>query len=118
MDKLEPKFEQGIWLGVRPTTDEAIIWAISGIVRARTIKRHVIDDAWMSTTLLSVSTTSWTVGSSSRRHEITLEGDAEEKVIKVDESELPGDPRRFRTTKDDIERIGYSDGCVGCIAMR
>ena len=47
-----------------------------------------------------------------------MENDEEEKVINVDESELPGDPRRFRITKEDLERIGFSDGCVGCNAMR
>ena len=38
--------------------------------------------------------------------------------MKIDESELPGDPRRFRITKEDIERVGFSDACVGCNAMR
>ena len=32
------------------------------------------------------------------------------KIVKVEESELPGDPRRFRITQEDIERIGFSDG--------
>ena len=117
MEKLEPKFEQGIWLGVCPRTDEAIIGASTGIVRAGTVKRQAIEDAWSSTSLLSVSTTAWTVGKLSKRHEFTVEGIEEDKVIKVDESELPGYPRRFRMSKDDIERIGYSDGCVGCNAM-
>ena len=39
-------------------------------------------------------------------------------MIKVDESELPGGPRGFRITKDDIDRIGCSDGCVACSATR
>ena len=41
-----------------------------------------------------------------------------EKVINVDESEVPGDPRMFRINKGDIERVGYSDGCVSCNAKR
>ena len=48
MGKLEPKFEQGIWLGVCPRPDEAIIGFVSGIVRAGTVKRQAIDDAWSS----------------------------------------------------------------------
>ena len=47
-----------------------------------------------------------------------MENDEEEKIVNVDESELLGNPRRFRITKDDIERIGFSDGCVSCNAMR
>ena len=54
----------------------------------------------------------------SKRHELTVENDEKEMLVKVDESELPGDPSRFRITKEDLERIGFSDGCVGCMAMR
>ena len=118
MEKLEPKFEHGVWLGACPRTDEAVIGTSTGIVRAGTVKRQAVEDAWSSTSLLSVSITPRTAGKLSKRHELTVEGDEENKVIKVDESELPVDPKRFRITKDDIERIGYSEGCVGCNAIR
>ena len=36
-----------------------------------------------------------------------MENDEEEKIVKVDESEMPGDPRRFRITKEDIERVVF-----------
>ena len=36
-----------------------------------------------------------------------MENDEAEKLIKVDESELPGDPRRPRVTKEDIEKIVF-----------
>ena len=39
-------------------------------------------------------------------------------LIKVDDTEAIGDPRRCRITKQDIDNVGYSDGCVGCNAMR
>ena len=107
MEKLEPKFEQGIWLGVCPRTDEAIIGTSSGIVRTGTVNRHTIEDAWKSTSLLSVSNTPWTTGQQSKRHELTVEDAEAEKAIKVDESEMPSDTRRFRITKEDIERVGY-----------
>ena len=57
-----------------------------------------------------MSMTPCTSGRQSKRHELTVENDEEGQVIKVDESDLPGDPRRFRITKEDIERIGFSDG--------
>ena len=103
-----------MWLEVCPWTDEAIIGTSSGIVRAGTVKRQAIEDAWKSTILLS----SWTIGRQSKRHELTVEDDKAEKVIKVDEPEVPSDPRRFRIAKEDIERVGYSDGCIGCNAIR
>ena len=39
MEKSEPNFEQVVWLGECPRTDEAIIGASNGIVRAGTVKR-------------------------------------------------------------------------------
>jgi hypothetical protein len=51
MEKLEPKFEQGIWLGVCSRTGDAIIGTAGGIVRAGTVKRQAIEDAWKSTSL-------------------------------------------------------------------
>ena len=70
MEKLEPRFEHGIWPGVCPRTDEAVIGTSTGIVRARTVKRHAIEDAWKSTSLLSISTTPWTIGRQGKRHEL------------------------------------------------
>ena len=65
-----------------------------------------------------MSTTPWTIGKQSKRHELTLENNEEKKIVKVDDSEMPGDPKRFLITKEDIEQVGFSDGCVGCNAMR
>ena len=117
MEKLEPKFEQGIWLGVCSRTDEAIIGTAGGIVRAGTVKRQAIEDAWKSTSLLSVAITPWTMGRQNKRRELTVENDDAEKLIKVDDTEVAGNPRRFRITREDIEKVGFSDGCMGCNAM-
>ena len=43
---------------------------------------------------------------------------SKETLIKLDDTEVVGDPRRLRITKQDIEKVGYSDGCMGCNAMR
>ena len=67
-------------------------------VRAGTVKRQAIEDAWKATSVLFISTTLGTTGRQSKRHELTVENGDEENVMKVDESELPGDPRRFRIT--------------------
>ena len=78
MEKLEPHFGHGIWLGVCPRTDEAIIGTSTGIVRPGTVKRQRIEDAWKSTSLLFISTTPWTHVRQSKRHELSVEdGDVE-----------------------------------------
>ena len=76
-----------------PRTDKAIVGTPSGIVRAGTVKRQAIEDAWKSTSLLSISVSPWNVGLKSKRHELTAENDEEEALVKIDESETVVDPR-------------------------
>ena len=57
MEKLEPKFEKGVWLGVCPRTDEAIIGTATGIVRAGTVKNQTIEEVWNDEQLLATTIT-------------------------------------------------------------
>ena len=50
-EKLESKFEKGVWLGVCPRTDEAIVGTLAGFVRAGAVKRQAIEDAWKASSL-------------------------------------------------------------------
>ena len=118
MEKLEPKFEKGVWLGVCPRTDKAMIGTATGIVRAGTVKRQTIEEAWNAEQLLAITLTPWTVGRKSDRYELVIDDDGEVEVMKPDGTDALADPRRLRTTKEYIEVIGYSDGCVGSSLMR
>ena len=60
-------FEMGVWQGVCLRTDEAIIGTATGIVRAGTVKRQTIDEAWNAEQLLATTLTPWTVGRKSER---------------------------------------------------
>ena len=46
MDKVEPKMKEGLWLGIRHRSDEAIIGTTGGVVKARTIRRLPKDQRW------------------------------------------------------------------------
>ena len=108
MEKLEPKFEHGVWLGVCPRTDEAIVGTTGGIVRAGTVKRRAIEDAWSAKVLLSFKEGPWNMGRQSSRHELTVENDEDEPLTKIDDAEEIREPHRFRILKQDIDRVGYS----------
>ena len=98
MEKLQPKFEKGIWLGVCSRTEEAIIGSSKGIVRAGTVKQQAVEEVWNSTSLLSVANTPWNIGRQSKRHELTVENDEAEKLIKVDDSDI-GNRHASRTPR-------------------
>ena len=57
IEQLEPKFESGIWLGVCPRTDEAIIGTPAGVVRAGSVKRRTLEEAWKAAELLAIKET-------------------------------------------------------------
>ena len=59
-----------------------------------------------STSLLSDAISPSTIGRQSVHHEVTVEDDEVEKVIKVNDSELPSVPRRLRITKESLRGSG------------
>ena len=53
-DKLNPKFEYGIWLGVHSRSNEDIVGTDQGVVRASTIKVAPEDERWSSDSVLKM----------------------------------------------------------------
>ena len=80
--------------------------------RDRRLKRHGIREVSYR---LQISVI---IGKQSKHHELMVDDDEAEKLIKINDSDLPGDPRRVRITKENIDKVGCSDGCMGCNAMR
>ena len=44
--KVDAKFHDGIWLGLRMKSDESIIRTLSGEVKAKTVRRLPADQRW------------------------------------------------------------------------
>ena len=107
-----------MWLGSCSRTDEAIIRALSGIVRAGMANWQTIEEARKTNNLLAVRATPSTGGNPNPRHNLVVGDNKDVDVVRPDQSEMPTGARRFRITKHDIEKIGYPDGCVGCSGMR
>ena len=55
VDKLNPRWEQGVWLGVRDESGEIIIGTPEGVVKARDFKRLPAEsDRWSAQSVQSV----------------------------------------------------------------
>merc|ERR1712214_232581 len=54
---LEPRFLDGIFLGLTDRSDEIIIWGPEGIRKARTIRRRVEEDRWRSEDIMAIKGT-------------------------------------------------------------
>ena len=53
-DKLEARFEEGIWLGIESRTGEIRIGMPSGVVKSRTIRRRIEAERWDTSRIGSI----------------------------------------------------------------
>ena len=53
--KADAKLLEGVWLGVNPRTDEAIVFGKNGIELVRTVKRKVEEEAFNADVILAVN---------------------------------------------------------------
>ena len=114
---MEPKLFTGIWLGICPRTDEALVSTKEGLVRASTVKRTPLEKAFVAEEVLGVEITP--AGVERRAMMGAGEDDSgEQEVIKLDRTEEVRGVKRFRISKEDFAEIGMTDGCPGCKAIR
>ena len=100
-----------------PRSDEALIGTKDGLVRANTVKRKPIEQAFDAKEVLEIN-----VGpsSASRRTMLGSEDDDDvgQEVIKMDKTEEAATAKRMRIVRSDFEEIGFTDGCPGCSAIQ
>ena len=59
VDKLEARFEEGIWLGVESRTGEIRVGTPSGVVKSRTIRRRIEAERWNAAAAQEITGTPW-----------------------------------------------------------
>ncbi len=119
-NKAEPRWEEGVWLGVKDTTSEAIIGTSNGVIKARDWKHQgTHQERWNAEVILSVKGTPWEPVPGSNRQESLLQiyvpNDAIDVIPTTPEPVTPS-VRRMPIFKRDVMRIGLTPGCNGCLA--
>jgi hypothetical protein len=114
-DKLNPKFELGIWLGVHSGSNEDIIGTDQGVLRACAIKMIPEDEQWSSEAVLKIKGVPW-----STREEPDVDEDEAREAIDQGEAVEEDIPKtkRFYIRKEDVIKYGYTAACPGCTAIR
>ena len=59
VDKLEARFEEGIWLGVESRTGEIRMGTSSGVAKSRTIRRRIEAEGWNAKAAQEITGTPW-----------------------------------------------------------
>ena len=120
--KLDVMWEDGIFLGYRPTSGEMIIGTSAGVMRTRTVRRRPEEERWGPANLELVVGVPWQPNAKEEDRE---EGDAMPHVCI--EPKLPSvpvlrpevvepAPRRLYVRGGDLKEHGTTAGCKGCLA--
>ena len=133
MDKVEPKMQERLWLGIRPRRDEAIIGTAGGVIQDRTIRRLPNDQRWDQALINNLQRTPRRPIPGVESDHIPADeqtniepGVGEDEVIaakpktKEVEVNMPREEetlRRMYITKATVEKYGKTLGCPGCVAM-
>ena len=113
---MNPRYQYGIWLGMRSNNAECFIGNAEGVFRAREIRRLEPRDRWDREAIRSVIGVPWRI--TDGRWTV----DAPE--VRIDPIPILPSPfdgarvQRERITKQDIDEFGATIGCPGCNAIR
>ena len=124
--KIEPRWEKGIFVGVRVRSGEFWISTAAGVKKVRSIRRLARPDRWSEDSVKWVRHVPWHL----YHGDVGADGDIpEEQAVEPEPlgpARLGGDqpvvivktravaPREFQIRKEDAEKHGYTRGCAGC----
>ena len=127
--EMEPRFRDGVFLGLTHRSDEIIIWGQEGIRKARTIRRRPDAERFDAKQLLAACGTPLqpNPGENDTRIRTRMEPGVAinttigDPITKQDVSRELGEQRPFYMLKKDVKAIakaiGYTPGCKGCRAV-
>ena len=115
-EKLDSRWEYGIYVGFVMQSMEALVAGSRGVVKARNVRRLSEDQRWDKDMLEKMKGTPWEPKGERGKNDIPVDIPDTKGDLGI---ELPPQaPRRVRIkiTKDDIRRHGDTEGCPGCKA--
>ena len=119
--KLEPRWKQGVYLGMCRRTGAAFIGDEKDVIRAHAIRRTPVEDRWKPELLKEVKGLPWLMRPSeegSGNQGATTIIRPQEIIPQVETApEEPIRPLRVRLKPSDFEAHGYTGGCPGCRAL-
>ena len=116
MNRMNPRYQYGIWLGMRNNSAECFVGNAEGVFRAREIRRLEPRDRWDREAINSIIGVPWRMTDG--------RWTVDRPEIQVDPIPMPPLPfdgarvQRERITKQDIDEFGATIGCPGCNAIR
>ena len=115
------RWSEGVWLGIREESGEALIGTSEGVFKARSIRRKATGkEKWKMEMLTGMRGVPWATGVKQQRDadvRIDIPGQEEEVRVMPEVDRTDGASRRFHIRIGDIRKHGETRGCTGCRAM-
>lgn len=126
-EKINARWEEGIFVGVRRRSDELRIATKEKFVSARSVNRIPVERRWSTDTLAWIAAAPW----NKYKGDEYIDWDIPEGVPVEESRESSGTerqphdwvifietkasaPRDFQVRKEDAKKCGYTRGCGGC----
>jgi len=126
--KLEPRWDEGIFLGVRMSTTEKIIGTPKGVVVVQSVRRKPEGSRWSSEALGAVQGTPWAPSPTRERAPRDALELPEPVVIEPERPEVEAAPvevaeprphlKRVYLRQEDFDQYGFTAGCKACSYLR
>ena len=110
------QWAEGVFLGYSRSSNTYIVHNADGITTARTMRRRPESERWSADRLASLQATPWSIyerPATRVRFRVDAPAFTGEEAM-----ESPAALRHMRINKDDLDRHGYTDGCVQCTYIR
>ena len=125
MEKINPRWEYGVFVGVRRESGEVWVATKEGMEKVRSVRRIPVGERWGPDCVNWVKNVPWNRGKGNGEPdgEIPEEKLVEARGARGEEENGPGviiiktrevAPREFQIRKSDAEKHGYTRGCGGC----
>ena len=111
------KWKDGVWLGIKPESNEIYIGTAEGVRLARSVRRKPEGIRWVKDEILGIRGTPW---EPVPEEFLPQPQGAGPEVEPKDPNDDIGPPvrRDFMIMKSDVEAAGMTEGCRGCRAIR
>ena len=117
-DKMDARWETGVWLGMREESNESIIGTRHGCIKVRSFKRKPESDRWQKEDIATMQGVPWEVipGHPERELKSRVMFEETETIEQVPEA-APEQLRRLYIKKADVKKYGATVDCPGCRAV-
>ena len=111
-------WDDGIYLGMKGSTGEVIVGNREGVWRTRTIQRKVESERWARINMEFIGGTPWRMSEGGEtegegmKQEVRIMDKEYRERMRLEECEPV--PRQVYIRKEDLETLGYTEGCPGC----